>query len=165
MPENHQDYLSLITPKTLSYEDCKAQAESILESISDGVFTINSHWLITFFNQAAEKITGIPRRLALGKPCYEIFRSNMCNNNCALRQTMSTGTPLINLPAYILDGSVEREILYKFYKDKKGEWFIYDIKIEGVSMVQSYRAEFKSQLHQGTVTDLIEKLRKERPVE
>ncbi|MCK5196588.1 MAG: PAS domain S-box protein, partial [Desulfobulbaceae bacterium] len=52
--------------------------ESILESISDGVFTVDSSWHITSFNKAAEKITGIPRMEAIGRRCFEIFRSNMC---------------------------------------------------------------------------------------
>jgi len=37
-------------------------AESILESISDGVFTVDADWYITSFNRAAEAITGIPKR-------------------------------------------------------------------------------------------------------
>ena len=36
--------------------------DSILESISDGVFTVDADWHITSFNRAAEEITGIPRR-------------------------------------------------------------------------------------------------------
>ncbi|HNX59609.1 MAG TPA: PAS domain-containing protein, partial [Spirochaetota bacterium] len=33
--------------------------DMILESISDGVFTVNADWIITSFNKAAERITGI----------------------------------------------------------------------------------------------------------
>ncbi len=33
----------------------------ILESISDGVFTIDHNWIITSFNRAAEDITGVSR--------------------------------------------------------------------------------------------------------
>ena len=52
--------------------------EIILESISDGVFTIDNDWKITSFNKAAEKITGIQRKEAIGRYCWDIFRSNMC---------------------------------------------------------------------------------------
>ena len=52
--------------------------ETILESISDGVFTIDRNWCITSFNRAAEMITGILRQEAIGKQCCEVFRSNMC---------------------------------------------------------------------------------------
>ena len=33
--------------------------ENILESISDGVFTVDSNWRISSFNRAAEEITGV----------------------------------------------------------------------------------------------------------
>ena len=36
----------------------------ILNSISEGVFTVNLDWQITSFNQAAEEITGIQHRNA-----------------------------------------------------------------------------------------------------
>ncbi|HOF66401.1 MAG TPA: PAS domain-containing protein [Candidatus Fermentibacter daniensis] len=39
--------------------------EAILESISDGVFTVDSDWRITTFNRAAEEITGTPREEAV----------------------------------------------------------------------------------------------------
>ncbi|MBE9571029.1 MAG: PAS domain-containing protein, partial [Proteobacteria bacterium] len=42
----------------------------ILESVSDGVFTVDHEWRITSFNHAAEEITGVPRDKALGKYCW-----------------------------------------------------------------------------------------------
>jgi len=60
----------------------------ILESISEGVFTVDENWRITSFNRAAEKITGVPRQEAIGKHCWEVFRSNMCEHDCALHKTM-----------------------------------------------------------------------------
>jgi PAS domain S-box-containing protein len=82
--------------------------ESILESISDGVFTVDANWRITSFNRAAESITGIPRKEALGKPCSEVFRSSMCEASCALRQTLQSGSPLINRHCFIIDGHGRR---------------------------------------------------------
>jgi len=68
--------------------------ESILESISDGVFTIDLEWRITYFNRAAEEITGIKRSQALGKRCAEVFRSNMCEQECALKKPCALVSPL-----------------------------------------------------------------------
>ncbi len=73
----------------------------ILESIEEGVFTVNQEWEIMSFNRAAEKITGFTRRQAIGKPCYEIFRTNVCGNGCILRKTLETDTPISNMPIYI----------------------------------------------------------------
>ncbi len=76
--------------------------EIILESISDGVFTVDHEWRITSFNRAAEVITGIPREEAVGKFCWEIFRSNMCERDCALRRTMKRGKSFIDTSTYII---------------------------------------------------------------
>ncbi|MGD9246645.1 MAG: sigma 54-interacting transcriptional regulator, partial [Desulfobacteraceae bacterium] len=73
----------------------------ILESIEEGVFTVNQSWKIMSFNRAAEKITGFSRNQAIGKSCYDIFRTNICGNECILRQTMQTGKPISNMPVYI----------------------------------------------------------------
>jgi PAS domain S-box-containing protein len=75
----------------------------VLESISDGVFTIDLDWKITSFNRAAEEITGVKRSKAIGSYCHEVFKSNMCENECPLRKTLRTRKPIINKSGYIID--------------------------------------------------------------
>jgi len=81
---------------------------AILESISEGVFTIDRAWRVTSFNRAAERITGIPRREAIGRPCAEVFRSNMCETACALRATLATGKAVVGKTGYIVTAAGER---------------------------------------------------------
>lgn len=75
----------------------------ILDSINEGVFTVDLDWRITAFNRAAERITGIDRPEALGKPCCEVFRASICENACALRRTLTTGKPIVNATAHIVN--------------------------------------------------------------
>lgn len=82
--------------------------DAILESISDGVFTVDLDWRITSFNRAAEEITGITRKDAIGRFCSEVFRSNMCETDCALRKTLKNGKPIIGRSGYIIDEEGER---------------------------------------------------------
>ena len=82
--------------------------EQILESISDGVFTVNQDWIITSFNRAAEEITGVSRKEAIGRSCAEVFRSSMCETECALRRTLKTGRPVIGKTGYIIDAGGSR---------------------------------------------------------
>ena len=82
--------------------------EAILESISDGVFTVDLDWRITSFNRAAEEITGVRRTDALGERCADVFRSTMCEADCALRQTLKSGHPVIGKSAYIIDAKGSR---------------------------------------------------------
>ncbi|MFA5468260.1 MAG: sigma 54-interacting transcriptional regulator [Sphaerochaetaceae bacterium] len=81
----------------------KVTTDVILESISDGVFTVDTSYRITSFNKAAEQITGISREDALGLLCSEVFKSNMCEANCPLAQTFKSGKPVINRNGYIVD--------------------------------------------------------------
>ena len=82
--------------------------EIILESISDGVFTVDHEWRITSFNRAAEEITGIPRAEAIGRYCWEVFRSNMCEGDCALKRTMKEGKSFVNSSTYIVNSEGRR---------------------------------------------------------
>jgi PAS domain S-box-containing protein len=82
--------------------------KTILNCISDGVFTIDYNWKITSFNRAAEEITGIPRKEAIGRHCWEVFRSNMCEEDCALKKTMEEGKPFISTSAYIINNDKKK---------------------------------------------------------
>jgi PAS domain S-box-containing protein len=72
----------------------KETTQVILECISDGVFTIDYNWEITSFNRAAEEITGICRKDAIGRHCWEVFRSNMCEVDCALKRQWKKANPM-----------------------------------------------------------------------
>ena len=82
--------------------------ELILDSITEGVFTVDLEWHITSFNRAAEKITGIPRAQALGRPCFEVFRADVCETGCVLRQTIHTRVPMFNVPVYVYRADKKR---------------------------------------------------------
>jgi PAS domain S-box-containing protein len=83
-------------------EDPKA-AQIILDSVTDGVFTVDRDWRITYFNRAAEQITGVSQQEAIGERCCDVFRSSICESECALRQTMDTGVPVVCKAIYIID--------------------------------------------------------------
>ena len=82
--------------------------EAILESISDGVFTVDKEWRITSFNRAAEVITGVSRKEAIGRRCSEVFRCSMCEAECALRRTMKSKKPVIGKSGYIINADGHR---------------------------------------------------------
>nr|WP_310598970.1 sigma 54-interacting transcriptional regulator [Desulfobulbus sp.] len=68
----------------------------ILDSIADGVFTVDRNWNITSFNRAAEEITGWSREEAVGMSCSDIFHSSICGKNCAIAESLYTGAPVAN---------------------------------------------------------------------
>lgn len=80
----------------------KSLQEQILDSINEGVFTIDLNWTITSFNRAAEQITGVARHQAVGRHCWEVFRADLCEQTCPLRRTLRTGEPVYNARAQII---------------------------------------------------------------
>jgi len=50
-------------------------------------------------------------------------------------------------------------MLYKFYKSEQN-WLIYDIEIQGVSIIISYRSQFDHTLSSGTIDDLLQQMEK-----
>jgi PAS domain S-box-containing protein len=87
---------------SLPEKQIQAHHRIILDSIADGVFTVDMEMSITSFNRAAEEITGISCNDAIGRPCFDVLRANVCEENCLLRQTIETGRPVINASVYIL---------------------------------------------------------------
>ena len=62
----------------------------IFNSISHGIFTIDSERRITSFNRTAEELTGYRRDEAVGRLCSEVFQSDMCQI-CPLQTSIDTG--------------------------------------------------------------------------
>lgn len=97
--------------------------EEILQSISDGVFTVDLAWRVTSFNRAAEEITGVSRNEAIGQRCSEVFRSSMCGASCPLRRTVKTRKPVIGKSGYIINAEGKRipvSISTAVLRDRRG---------------------------------------------
>ena len=86
----------------------KQARDVILDSIADGVFTVDEDWRITSFNRAAEQITSVPREEAIGQRCCDVFRASICENECALKEALATGRPIVHKAIYILDAAGQR---------------------------------------------------------
>lgn len=95
----------------------------IFNSISDGVFTVDRNCVITSFNDSAERITRFSRSEAIGKHCFDIFRTEICHRQCALKDTLKTHDPVPNARVTIItrDGrEVPIEVTTTMLKDDNG---------------------------------------------
>ena len=63
----------------------------------------------------------------------------------------------IQIPTYLVSQDKKISILYKFY-NSESTWKIYDLEIQGVSIIRSYRSQFYEILKSGTIDDLLTKL-------
>ncbi len=63
----------------------------IFDSISHGIFTIDSVGRITSFNRMAEELTGYARAEVLGQSCDTVFKSDHCQKHCPLKHSINSG--------------------------------------------------------------------------
>jgi PAS domain S-box-containing protein len=122
--------------------------QTIIDSIADGVFTVDSDWRITSFNRAAEVITGVPRSKAIGRSCCEVFRASICETHCALKQTMKTGKPLVNKTVYIINNQGKQipiSISTALLKDSRGRVIGGVETFRDLSIVEELRRELQKQ--------------------
>jgi len=144
------------TPKrspTLSSDEVAV----ILDSVADGVFTVDDGFRITSFNRAAEDITGVPRREAMGRPCCEVFRASICEAQCALKETLETGRSVVNRPVYILrpDGDrVPISVSTAVLKDRQGAVLGGVESFRDLRLVEQLRAEIAGRY---TFADILSK--------
>jgi len=64
----------------------------------------------------------------------------------------------VNVPSTLISKGSKIGMTYKFYPSAEG-WKIYDVEIGGVSVIQTYRSQFDGVLSEGTIDDLLEKLK------
>jgi len=87
------------SPNRLSPEEISV----ILDSIADGVFTVDCDFIITSFNRSAELITGFTATEAVGQQCHNIFRTSVCQTDCMLGESMRTGRRISGQEVTILN--------------------------------------------------------------
>jgi len=136
--------------------------EIILESISDGVFTVNHNWKIMSFNRAAEEITGIARKEAIGSHCWEVFRSNMCESDCALKKTMKEGKSFLNSSTYIINSEKKQipiTVSTSLLKDKAGNIIGGVETFRDHTLVEALRKELSGSYRMGDIVSTSPKMK------
>lgn len=89
------------------------KSKAVLDSIPEGVYTIDANWRITSFNKAAQEITGFSERDAIGRYCYKVLNSNICMTACPLKETLETGLNRQDVEGQIMNRRGEsRKLLF-----------------------------------------------------
>lgn len=118
----------------------------ILDSIADGVFTVDKDYRITSFNAAAEEITGVSREEAIGQRCCEVFHASICETACALRKTFATGKQVVNRSIYIVSAAAKKvplSISTALLRDAKGKIIGGVETFRDLSAVETLRRELQ----------------------
>ena len=75
---------------------CTSLCSFIIDSVGDGLFTVDRDWNIIFFSNSAGGITGVAPDKAVGRKCWEVFRTEGCAENCVLRACIDEDRKIAN---------------------------------------------------------------------
>ena len=81
--------------------------KDILDSLGEGVITVDKDFRVTFFNRAAEIITGYKRDEVSGRLCKLVFDCELCETKCPIGLVLETNQNIYDFSSNILlkDGS------------------------------------------------------------
>jgi PAS domain S-box-containing protein len=79
----------------------------ILNSLAEGVITVDKDFKITFFNEAAEKITGFNKEKVIGNYCKNVFKSEFCFSNCPIANVLQNGKNVYDVDTSIQCNNAE----------------------------------------------------------
>ena len=83
------------------------RSRTLVNSIADGVYTVDLDMRITSFSRSIERMTGHREDDVLGMKCRDIFRTSVCDTDCPLQWTLKNEQPVQNCSATMAgrDGS------------------------------------------------------------
>ena len=117
------------------------------------------HWPKLNPQQAEEFTRLFTRRL---KDAYREKIMLYEDEKASLQPAVHSGRTL-RIPMQVVSEERAIEILYKLRKEDK-RWKIYDIEIQGVSILLTYRSQFDDILRDGSVSDLLGRLKNPEPL-
>jgi PAS domain S-box-containing protein len=74
---------------------CTSLCSFIMDSVADGIFTVDREWNIIFFSNSAAEIVGVTPEKAVGRKCWEVFRTRDCAEHCVLRACIAEDRKIV----------------------------------------------------------------------
>ncbi len=116
------------------------------------------HWM-RFNEKQREEFTGLFTEL------FQSFYINkldlFSNEEVAFQPATIVSKKKVQVPTILRSKDKKYSVLYKMAKTKNG-WKIFDITIEGVSLIHTYRSQYKYILESGEIEDLLSMLREKK---
>jgi len=169
--------------------DVEHEAEKLLKSSVDKVFTVLTDKELTIDQKKSKVIEitdpvfsfSLMAKLSLGKAHWSQFNANQksefinlftelfqnfytekldffSNETVVFHPASIVKEKKIKIPTVLISKGTEYSMLYKMFKTKHG-WKIYDLEIEGVSILRSYRSQYHHFLEKGGIKGLLAKMR------
>lgn len=163
MKNTIDEVLTIIRDKELKQPEKVEERRQRLERVVGNRFD---------YQEMSRRAMGAPWNTLSDKDKQEfvaLFRTLLTNSYADKIETYSgEGVQFINertendyaeVRTKVLTGKVEIPLDYRLLK-KGAEWRVYDVVVDGVSLVNNYRGQFSKILRSSTYADLVDQLRK-----
>lgn len=151
--------LKILKDKNFTKEDKRKEITKVV----DGIFDFNQIAHITLGKKTWSKLNQNEKNEFMGvfvtllKNSY-IDKIYLFSNETVEFQPSQRKKNKVHVPTLILSKDRRIQVVYKFYlKEKK--WMVYDVEIEGVSLVRTYRMQYSQFLRKKTFEELLAQLK------
>ncbi len=152
--------LTVLQSKNLGQEDKNKQVMEIVEPMFDyrlmAKLTLGRKYWPGLSEEKQERFTDL--FVARLKASYLDKLSLYTDEKVAYEAPVQKGIK-VQIPTKVISKDKDISMLYKLYKSEH-TWKIYDLEIEGVSLISTYRSQFNEILSKGTFDELLLKLEK-----
>ncbi len=169
--------------------DVEHEAEKLLKSSVDKVFTVLSDKELTIDQKKSKVVEitdpvfsfSLMAKLSLGKAHWSQFNANQksefinlftelfqnfytkkldffSNETVVFHPATIVKGKKVQIPTVLISKGTEYSMLYRMFKTRNG-WKIYDLEVEGVSILRSYRSQYHHILKKGGIEGLFTKMR------
>ena len=160
MDKKVHQVLNILKNKSLSQKQKEKKSTLVMDSVFDyatmSKISLGKKWKTLSATEKKQFTNAFEKKI---KHSY-IDKLRLYNNQkikiMALKKPKNTRITLEN---EIIGKTDTYKVLYLFYKKKKtSQWYIYDVKLAGVSIIQTYRKQFTSFLKTKSFKELVNSL-------
>ncbi len=72
----------------------RAKTEDLIDSLADGVFSVDQELNVRRFSRNMEQMLGIGAAAAIGRPCRDVLQGSLCDTDCPLVWSREHGKPV-----------------------------------------------------------------------
>lgn len=152
--------LNLLKDKELSQKQKEQKSIRVMDGIFDyhtmAQISLGKKWKTLSSKEKKQFTHAFEKKI---KYSY-VDKLRLYNNQKVITKALKkTKSNRITLENQIIGKSDTYKVIYQFYKKKKkNDWYIYDVRLAGVSIVQTYRKQFSDFLKTKSFNQLLKSL-------
>ena len=160
MDKKVQQVLNILKNKALTQKQKEKKSITVMNSVFDyttmAKISLGKKWKTLSTTEKAHFTKAFEKKI---KYSY-VDKLRLYNNQKVISKKLKKIKPTrITLENQIVGKTDTYKVIYLFYKKKKAnQWYIYDVRLAGVSIIQTYRKQFKAFLKTKTFKQLLNSL-------